>query len=358
MNTQKKRLIGVALVVVLALLTWQVVSLLKSDLGPKPVSTKQIARQAKPMNQKVPHKAQWQQTTVTSSTERQYLQLAADIQKAKMRYQLLQQQVAIAEAEKKLALSHQQTLNLSGSFSDGLNTQAKPADFLQSGTDLHLVYLAKVSHGHWEATVQKGSELMQVERGADLGNGGRVAAITSRGLWVQDAKGVSWLGFPGEPAPFTPPSSLEKVTQQSTPHQQLAIQKEVSVLNPTHSLSPDQLNVLKNRKTTEPVKRLALRKSRRLTSDEMLFLEQPAEGVTLLASLEDKDLYEFNALKQPVFFITVDGKQQLALGLYKTEGTARIQALALQEEIPNVQMTPISVDLLQQNILHHASKFV
>ena len=139
---------------------------------------------------------------------------------------------------------------------------------------------------------------------------------------------------------------------------QTLVLNDSSVPNLPHWLSSDQLHILNNgNKGAASPNPVALRRSSRLTSDEMLFLEQPAEGVTLLASLEDSDSSEFSQLNQPSFFITIDGKKQLALGLYKTEGTARVQALALQDAMPNLQMTPISVDLLQQNILRRSEKW-
>jgi hypothetical protein len=198
---KKHTAVVIGLVVTFSLLAWQVFRLVGSDLGTSSaVSVKKSDKHPHKVINKAatPEPEKWKQSVSVSAQEKQYLQLASEIQKAKMQHQLLQQRVAIAEAEKKLALSHRQVVKLSPSGVDAVGRWPKSAVV---GSELHLVYLAKVASGQWKATLQRGDQLLRVERGTDLGAGLHVAAIIDRGVWLQDGGGVRWLGFPGEPIP-------------------------------------------------------------------------------------------------------------------------------------------------------------
>lgn len=201
MSTQKKqRWVGIALVVTLIFLGWQVSGLMHSDVRPAPTASKatphrETKNQVVSSQAPAPAAVKWEKSMLTSASEKQYLQLAAEIQRAKMHRQLLQQQVAIAVAKKKLALSHQQTARLSAG-SDDLASWARPGA-LSDG--LSLVYLAKIADGRWEATLQRNGEFLHVVNGSDLGHGTRVFSITANGLWIQEQGHPKvWLGFSGD----------------------------------------------------------------------------------------------------------------------------------------------------------------
>lgn len=372
MSAKRKRGVVVAcLIVTFMLLGWQIFRLVASDLDGSAIAANKPSKRKKQVHystsMKIPEQEKWNPVTHATPEEKRYLHLASEIQEAKMHHQLLQQQVAIAEAEKKLALSHQQTVDLSPAGTEEIASWSKTSN---TNYALHLVYLAKVANGRWEATLKKGSELLHVGRGTDLGNGRHVAAIIERGLWLQDAQGVRWLGFPGEPAPSGAAAASVRFVQHKQPKQHRKVvrnhvakkrKKHVTkkpvkyvILSLPHWLRPQSLHVLQ----THKIKKIAVKqKKRHLTSDEMLFLEQPSEGVTLLAPLHNENpswlkLLGNDRQMESTFKINIEGKEHLAVGLFKTASTARIKALAYRGQIPTLRIAPVSIELLQQSLLH------
>jgi IMP cyclohydrolase len=567
MSTKKKQLtLVIALAVVIGLLVWQLWGLVGSDLGPKK-STAAKKTLVKKLTSHTPVPSQWKQKVIVSPAEKQYLQLAAKIQKAKMRHQLLQQEVAIAQAQKKLALSHQQTMNLSSAGTDDLS--AWSGDVSTHAGDLHLLYLAQVEGGGWQATLQNGSEMVRVQQGSGLGNGRLVTAISAHGLWLKDSKGKRWLGFAGELVPVQetklaarvkkawiaspvarkdgksavvtsshdrkgvvahhaaphvvvakhlppsvvashashPPVVARKRSDRSNPEKKVTglprrhvvtphkdgegvvvvakhlppsvvarkrsdrskpekkvtglprhvvaprkdgksvvvgtkhlppsvvarkrsdrskpekkvtglprrhvvtphkdgegvvvgtkhlppsvvarkrsdrskPEKKVTGLPRRHVVAPrkDGKSVVVGTKHLHPpvvashsVARQAspskalptkqkvsvtfpLKKSHALSSDEMMFLEQPSEGVTLLtpANHDSAQLKKLATNQQVAgsYELTINGRKQLALGLFKTASTARLKALAFQQGQPGLKIVPMNIKLLQESVLH------
>jgi hypothetical protein len=319
------------------------------------------------------------------------LRLASKIQEAKMEHQLLQQQVAIAEAQKKLALSHEQTMNLSSSNAFELSNSSEAGTLHLEG--LRLAYVAKVSGGQRQATLQRGNELIHVQSGTDLGAGRRVIAVLANGVWLADQEGEHWLGFPGELPPSKPvvkpvgatlpllepkrekieplttlapiAESTKGVIAQKTPNPEPI--KTQGAFAPSLSENPPELHFktpawldLKSFSAREKLPSrsnasMSMKQNHELSSDEMLFLEQPGEGITLLTPAnQDTERLKKMAYSQEIngsYVLTVEGNKQLALGLFKTASAARLKALAVQQIEPDLQITPMNVKLLQESVL-------
>lgn len=399
MSTNKKQWIpGIALIVVIGLLVWQLWGMIAGDShSPKETVAKQIL--VKKLSQQKPVPAQWEQKPLVSVAEERYLQLAAEIQQAKMQHQLLQQKVAIAEAEKKLALSHQQVLGLSTSSSADSSVWSDTS--AAHSSELHLLYLAKVSDEGWQATLRDGATMMHVQRGSALGQNGKVIAIQQSGLWFEDKAGKHWLGFPGDPIPAMPvdnsvssssvPAALEPMPTPAAPSsvppvsslpatqshseemdskknklvvavpqtkeridQKTAFEQKL-VKSPDWWRSSDLLHSQSENELADNNAKLEQR--RQLNSDELLFLEQPAEGVTLLAPAGQS----FEQLKQIAqddeaiggsYELRIAGKKQWAFGSFRSAGAARFKALTLQQEQPGLQLLmPMSIKLVQESVL-------
>ena len=196
----RRSYILIGLIATFFLLAWQVYRLISTDLTSTTAGMQSHTKQAqsKATQAVAPKPAEWSREVKGTPAENSYLKLAAKIQKAKMQLQLLKQRVSIAQAEKKLSLSHHHGSSLL-STAVGHGQAWSGSD--NSDVRLNLVFLAKIANGEWEATLQRDGKYLHVRRDNPLGNGRHVAAIIKNGVWIQDAQGVHWLGFAGEPAP-------------------------------------------------------------------------------------------------------------------------------------------------------------
>lgn len=154
-----------------------------------------------------------------TAVERQYLDLANKLQLLKMQRQVLQEQEAIAETEKKL-----RELGVGGAG------QQLTAQTSTGSTDLKLVYL-DYQQGQWTATVSMGGRFYEVNRGTMLADGFRVAHISSTGVVVSRNGQRNLLSFSG-----MMPLAGTKATTEAAPYQH---EQPLGVVKPRYKPSAD-----------------------------------------------------------------------------------------------------------------------
>ncbi|HYF98057.1 MAG TPA: hypothetical protein VD770_03670 [Coxiellaceae bacterium] len=235
MAKMDRRQKGILLVTIFALLFlgWQVYSLIKDDLTSKPVTTNLPL--AKPQNSAAPSittvsaaPATLQPVSVvdeepkadTPRTEKElppemvqslsfparpeYLRLATQYEMAKMQRQLLEEEVAIANAKAQIAKLGTNAMQAGGDA----DTEIVAAD-----TGLQLVSVAQQA-GSWTATINQNGTYQVVEVGSRLPPDIEILAIDNDGVMLSEESTRKKLTFNGMIILSTPPNSQQQVVKK------------------------------------------------------------------------------------------------------------------------------------------------
>ncbi len=202
LNIRQKIMLGLTLLAAI-FLVWQIYTFVHNDAAPgseSSSSSKSAAAGKKPLPgpdanatpSKVIHELPSAENTNPALVvqQRQYLELVRQYQITKMRRQILEEQAAVANAQKRITDA-------------GKGHDYGNLDSLVSAGGLiagyQLSYVDRQA-GQWSATVSENGQYREVHVGSRLADGSRVVSIHSDKVVLRHRQGQKWeLTFPGSP---------------------------------------------------------------------------------------------------------------------------------------------------------------
>lgn len=193
MTLTKKKLSAIALAIVATLaLLWQVTSLMKSDIGSRNYRTNSMSHQKKPPASSPIHsepepvliaapvataKAEAPISKEDAARKAAWLDLIDRYRLAKLQHKLLEEQLAVANAQQQLQKMQQTRLITE-------NEQASATGSYKQGNSIpELVYLDN-QNGNWTATLAINHRYQQVDKDTMLPDGTHILDINQRGVVI------------------------------------------------------------------------------------------------------------------------------------------------------------------------------
>ncbi len=125
-----------------------------------------------------------------------YLTLVNNYKLAKMKHQVLQEELAIANVRHKIALLNEKTLSTDDNDArtnfGGFGIQSANSD----KSEIKLVYL-DYQNNQWSATLKNGNRFSEINAGAQLSDGSHIIAINRHGVLIQSGSHRYNLSFNG-----------------------------------------------------------------------------------------------------------------------------------------------------------------
>ncbi len=191
---KKKWMMISATIVAILIVVWQVRAMVNSDFVPAKSATKPVAQQIT-RHQGTSREASSQASVASlrpdSGKAALYVQLAKEIELAKMQRQLLEEKVAIARAEQRLAAMHSVAAPMT-SFSQISST------ILQGPAHRYrLLALSNQSNKGWQAMIEVDGQLLSVRVGQQLPNGDEIIHMGHDQVWIDQHNKAIALSFEG-----------------------------------------------------------------------------------------------------------------------------------------------------------------